>query len=237
MSVASDLPFDITDPVFDIARPGMRSRIKHRVILVRHGESDANVSLMSGQAIPAGQLNLSCTGHEQAQDIAKCFKKHSPVTKIESSPLLRAWDTAQPTIKLSPDATVEIFMDLREIWRNRSGQEPYECIHPIHQEPWIRYPDSIEDATQRIINNLDRWKSEGSIDNRKQTVVFTHSIMISGILNIISGTPLGNVTFHVSNGSLTCFDIDENDQFHVHFVNYTEHLHYTLRTGHHTSMG
>ena len=45
MTAQTAIPFNIQDPYWSETHPGMPCRIKHRLILVRHGESESNVEL------------------------------------------------------------------------------------------------------------------------------------------------------------------------------------------------
>jgi broad specificity phosphatase PhoE len=66
------IPFNIKDDYWSEIHPGMSSRIKHRLILVRHGESTSNAELtLTGQtteyAIDHALTNIC---KEQAQDVS-----------------------------------------------------------------------------------------------------------------------------------------------------------------------
>jgi broad specificity phosphatase PhoE len=92
------IPFNILDKFWDNAHPGMMKRIKHRIILVRHGESESNVELMSTGKTTEYAVDhiLTSIGKEQAQDIADFLetKGLEHITGIEISPLDRAIETA-----------------------------------------------------------------------------------------------------------------------------------------------
>jgi len=69
------------------------------------------------------------------------------------------------------------------------------------------------------------WKTQGTIDDRKQTLVFTHSQVISKLLS-------NDNNFHLANGSISIIDIDEDNCINVQVANYTKHL--RTPTGMHT---
>ena len=80
------------------------------------------------------------------------------------------------------------------------------------------------DVTFEILYFLEiTLKTIGSIDNRIQTLVFTHSQVISRLLS-------SDKSFHIANGGISILYIDENN--HVHVANYTKHL--QTPTGMHT---
>ncbi|MBR2354095.1 MAG: histidine phosphatase family protein [Clostridia bacterium] len=82
-----------------------------RLILVRHGQSEANA-----KSIGAGQMNYPLTelGHRQAALTAEYLLKHEKIDAIYSSDLCRAYDTALPLAdKLG--LSIQTDTDLREI--------------------------------------------------------------------------------------------------------------------------
>ena len=73
-----------------------------RVWLIRHGQSESNAGLASTDwhAIP-----LTALGRRQAEHVAGVFA--DPPQFIVTSPYVRAWQTAQPTIERYPGAAWE----------------------------------------------------------------------------------------------------------------------------------
>jgi broad specificity phosphatase PhoE len=273
------MPFNIQDPYWSETHPGMPCRIKHRLILVRHGESESNVELTTtGQtseftSIPLkvggrGDTPLTALGMEQAQDVADFLElkgikyDDSHVDRVQISPLWRAIQTALPTLKKAPYCDdvkypgrhVDINYELRE----KYSKEAYwiktpelNYAFPRHRrinlnkvrwraqessmdEPWIdhqwlREPEPHLKFHQRVTSVMEAWKMEGSVEERKQTIVFTHSQFISQLLAGDSDR-----SFHLANGSISIIDIDEENELHVQVANYTKHL--RTPTGMHTSI-
>lgn len=233
-------PFDVRHPHWDKPRPGMFARVRHRVILVRHGESQANAQLMRS-GLREGQegspLNpaLTLTGVTQAEDVARHLcKMEGVVTRIEVSPLARAHHTAVPSLVAFPDVPAVLEFDLRERWRHAACElaTPAGIGHDnpaITKDTWIRPTETEEGFRQRAAGVLARWRAIGTLEKREQTLVFAHSLLIHALL--CGRNP--DMFFHLSNGSITVVDFDEAGAMHVHMVNYTEHL--RRRSGHHTA--
>ena len=81
-----------------------------KLYLIRHGQNDWN---LEGKIQGRTDIPLNKTGLEQAAMLAKGME-HRPVTRIFSSPLKRALQTAQ-IIGESRKAPVEIVEDLQEV--------------------------------------------------------------------------------------------------------------------------
>ena len=272
----STIPFNIQDPYWSETHPGMPCRIKHRLILVRHGESESNVELTTtGQttehtSIPLevggrGDTPLTALGQEQAEDVADFLElkgikyDDGHVDRVQVSPLWRAIQTALPTLKKVSycdhirDHYVDINYDLREkyskeaYWiktpelnyafpRSRRINLNKVCCRggtrsgePLRGHQWLREPETPVEFCQRVASVMEEWKKEGTVEDRKQTIVFTHSQFISQLL---TASPFQSMSFHLANGSISIIDIDEENNLHVQVANYTKHL--RTPTGMHT---
>ena len=267
MSSSSKIPFNIQDPYWLNTHPGMPCRIKHRLILVRHGESESNVELTTtGQTSEFSvDPSLTALGEEQAQDVAGFLElkgiRHADrhVDRVQISPLWRAIQTALPTLKNSPYCDdrkylgqhVDINYELREKYYKEAywiKSPEYNYAFPWHRrinlhkvrwrdqesdmvEPleryWLRQPETAVEFSERVASVMEEWKKEGTVEDRKQTIVFTHSQFISQLLAGDS-----KMSFHLANGSISIIDIDEENNLHVQVANYTKHL--RTPTGMHT---
>ena len=263
----STIPFNIQDPYWSEVHPGMPCRIKHRLILVRHGESESNIELTSTGQTTEHSIDtpLTALGREQAEDVADFLElkgikyEDGHVDRVQISPLWRAIQTALPTLKKVsyPDhiknaaKRVVINYDLRE----KYSKEAYwiktpelNYAFPCHSrinlnkvrwraqertmgEPlenqWLREPETKANFCKRTEEVMEEWKKEGTVEDRKQTIVFTHSQFISQLLAGDS-----KMSFHLANGSISIIDIDEENNLHVQVANYTKHL--RTPTGMHT---
>ena len=114
-----------------------------KLYLIRHGQTDWN---LEGKIQGRTDIPLNQTGLEQAAMLAKGME-HRPVTRIFSSPLKRALQTAQ-IIGESRNAPVEIVEDLQEVdfgrwegltWEQARQQDPeiYKrwLLNPVEAAP------------------------------------------------------------------------------------------------------
>lgn len=75
-----------------------------RIYLIRHGESAAN----AGEATDLpNTIPLTALGHQQAQALAQQFPE--PPTLVVTSPFLRTYQTAAPTLARFPTARHEVW--------------------------------------------------------------------------------------------------------------------------------
>lgn len=198
---------DIRHPSWDAGRPGMQGRrVCHRVVLVRHGETDCNRKLVTeGRTLEVPPM-LTERGRAQAEEVAARLTALGVVpTSIEASSLQRALDTAAPT-------------------RARYPEVPFE-VPGLQLVEYSRKLEPRSEFLKRREAILERWRAAGSPGDRKQTIVFTHSQLISQLLSL-------DVQHHLANGSFTVLDFDEEGEVHVHVVNATAHL--AEPTGQHT---
>lgn len=222
---------NITSSEF-INRIGMGSkRIIHRIVFVRHGETIANLNMMNGSFDPTKKfLNtpLSAIGHNQAENIAD-YLIHIGFNpdRIIVSRLKRAMDTAKPFINKTK---FPVIYDETITEYNHS----HDDLINDNYGTWNYKKESHDEFVERISNAISSIKDYGSTDFPKQTLVYTHSQVISCLLtNCIFGIKTQtNTFFHLANGSITCMDIDEDKKIHIHAVNYTKHLEHP--TGHHS---
>jgi broad specificity phosphatase PhoE len=259
------MPFNIQDPYWSEVRFGNACRIKHRLILVRHGESESNIELTETGKTTEYMIDtpLTTLGQEQAEDVADFFESKGIkydsfyTDRVKISPLWRAIQTALPTLKKSPYCDdgmlcdIEINYELREkyskkaywvnipdVYRDKLDIKPrlrienfdkkHNCIFEDDHR-WLRQPETNTEFCKRVKGVMEVWKKEGTIEDRKQTIVFTHSQFISQLL---TATPFQSMFFHLANGSISIIDIDEENNLHVQVANYTKHL--RTPTGIHT---
>jgi len=232
------LPVDIHHPYWDTLRHGMSGRrVQHRVVLVRHGESKQNREFVASGTTESGTdgLELTAAGRAQARDVAR-YLHGCPFDAIEVSPIARAMETADPTV-VALDARAHIKYDLRERWfkpttmvkKSDVGRDwVSDDIELAAPEAWTRVEETAVEFRARVEALKDRWRRAGSVDDRRQTLVFAHSLLISQLLG---GDVETGPFFHLANGSITVVDFADDGGMHIHMVNRTAH---TCPTGHHT---
>jgi broad specificity phosphatase PhoE len=220
---------NISGPEFN-CRAGMGGKkIKHRIIFVRHGETLSNISIMNNETntLQAKKLNtpLSVNGYQQAENIATLFKNTNfKPNKIIMSCLDRVIYTANPTIKLFENDSVPIIVDNNIVEFNDKFDEE---VTNKRGHTFLYAKETKLEFIARINNFFNtELLNIGTINDPYQTIVFTHSQVISCILtnSLTNYENDVNVFFHISNASISCIDIDENNKIHIHVINYTKHL-------------
>ena len=266
MTAQATMPFNIQDPYWSVVHPGMPCRIKHRLILVRHGESESNIELTTTGKTSEHSIDtpLTALGQEQAQDVADFLElkgikyDDGHVDRVQISPLWRAIQTALPTLKNSPycddvDVKPGQHVDINYDLREKYSKEAYwikmpelRSLFSYHRQLnfhklsiratgddgehyWLRQPETPLEFCERVASVIEEWKKEGTVKDRKQTIVFTHSQFISQLLAGDS-----KMSFHLANGSISIIDIDEENNLHAQVANYTKHL--RTPTGMHTCL-
>lgn len=229
---------NINSPEYDKhGRAGMAYHTPvHRIVFVRHGETEANNKLMKNTNIDHLTLDtpLTLLGYAQGEEVANFLKSIDfKPDNIFCSNLIRAYNTALPTITKFPDCTIELSQQWTEY--NRKNEELIKGINQNNN--WLYEKETNEQFIKRVFDSFNMLKSIGSIDKPIQTIIFTHSQLIATILSKCltdTNEPLNNYIgqFQLSNGSITCIDIDETGTPHVQTVNFTKHL--SQPTGQHT---
>jgi broad specificity phosphatase PhoE len=250
----NSIPFDIKDEYYDKQMKIIGdNKVLHRVILVRHGESEHNKKYdgIDGEDIPTNvDLNTSLTieGKKQAEqvgDYLSSFNWSPDIIRI--SPMKRTRQTAFPFLNK--------FFNLR----NRKMLD-HDCFILFNKEnkpsQLILDDDCVEvnvwkdqelnkngkitkkESYNGFIERVKLWKNELEKDaslfpeKRIQTLVFTHSMVISEFLNLIVNENHHNsdddewskIHWYVNHCSITCVDYTENGGWHIHAMNYSNYL-------------
>ena len=199
------------------------------LILIRHGESEAN-----RQGIFAGQIDpdLQDKGLEQAQLTAKYVAENYNVEKIYSSDLQRAYKTA---ICLAEELDLEVTKDkdLREIdggqWEGIKFSD-LSVEYPAEYDIWLNHighsscvgGESVKQLADRIMSALTKIAKE---NDGKIVAIATHATPIRAAQSVIkSGTvdEMENIPW-VSNASVTVFEYN-NNVWKIIAVSKDEHL-------------
>lgn len=250
-----DISIDINSNDYIGGRKGMNmKRIYHRIIFVRHGETESNNKLMNNKSINHKKtLNTVLTkiGLQQADDVYQYLNynlKFEP-DEVIYSPLSRAYNTALPFFETNtrissigwteynPKSTEFITYDEQEDDDNKNDKQEDGDNNSDDNSQWRYNKETSNEFKNRILKEFKVLTEQGDIENKKQTLVFTHSQVISTILSYGLTDLNSNIIkfesnqdeylktfFHLSNCSITCIDIDEDKQCHVQTVNYTKHL-------------
>lgn len=125
-----------------------------RLILIRHGETEANVA---GRMQGRGDDPLTPRGQQQVQAIAQRLKGEGQVvTAVYTSPLLRARHTAD-TVAAEFDLTSQTRDGLQEMnLGTLEGVSAAELAAAVPQQPDERYPggESAREFVERIMGTL-----------------------------------------------------------------------------------
>lgn len=269
-------PFDVKDPYYDTPH-GVQAgaRVKHRVILVRHGESEHNKKYDKRGAVgmplkgtPNLDTCLTDAGLAQSREVGDFLSKkqwHPDIIRV--SPMLRTRETSSPYIHhLFHESELDKFS--REVAMSGSGGacvklrtkggddtvvvEDPQCMEVntwCDQELAIGDCITLKHTYKGFVGRVKQWKKTLENDahdagdgKRIQSLVFTHSMVISEFLNLlVSGNreddvddvydskEWSKVYWQVNHGSITCADYMDNGEWHIHTVNYMDHL--NTRTG------
>lgn len=211
--------------------------IKHRVILVRHGESTTNQLYMNN--IPHQKdinPHLTEIGKEQSQEVANFIYDTLDLNpnQIIVSPLNRTFETFYPFYEKYTETSRPLPKIIFDIdWSERNYHHNLDVKFNSYRQFGIHeyfYPkESSEEFNQRVVENYNSLCHQGTVENPIKTLIFTHSLVISKLMNIDR-----DHIFHNANCSITCIDIDEDNIFHLHSFGYTNHL--SKITGNHTPL-
>lgn len=202
-------PLDVKNEYYDTPhRVYGGAKVKHRVILVRHGESMHNKRHdgRDGEALgarPSLDTELTDDGLTQAEDVGRFlteFDWHPDVVRV--SPMLRARQTAEPFLRRwfckHALATVNnqtpqegVMIETTRGYKTRFVPDRM-CMEvntwedqELHLEGLTTKKETYREFVERVI----RWKKALEEDSvagegeRMQTIAFTHSMVIGEFLN------------------------------------------------------
>ena len=201
-----------------------------KVILVRHGESEANFSrIYTGQS----DIPLTERGHTQAKAAAKYIKERENISKVYASPLKRAFDTGKH-IAAASNVDIVPHKGLMEIfageWEGKRFDE-LEVMYPESYSVWrndigLCVPvngESVSQLYERCVAAL----KEITLENPDSTIVLaTHATPIRAISTFVSGYSYRQMKLipWFSNASITTLCYDAEKGFHSLTPDIREHL-------------
>ncbi len=191
-----------------------------RIIIVRHGQSEANVAHLFAAGLTDAPLTE--LGKSQAQAIADYLAVHERIDAVFASDLCRAMDTVRPTAARF-GLSVTPVRELREINAGLWENKPYELLrerYAADYEVWKKTPslacptggESVAELYLRVTAAVLRLAAE----NEGKTVligshwtpvlaVIAHALTKSVAGMTVENTPL-NAAIHIfefKNGVLT----------------------------------
>jgi probable phosphoglycerate mutase len=171
-----------------------------KLVLVRHGRPDED-DLATPHDPP-----LRDDGWRQARAVARLLASEG-VTRIVSSPLQRARQTAEP-LAHQLSLPIDVLDGWAEADKNTSRYRSTETLRAQGHSEWqrfledpVRYVGGDPESFQAgVLNALDEVLQGG--DRNHQVVVFTHGLPINTVLSHVLGLR-GIIHFHPGYGSLT----------------------------------
>lgn len=200
-----------------------------RIILIRHGQSIANL-----ERVYAGHtdIDLSELGKVQAQKTAEYVADKYKIDKIYASDLKRAYNTAKP---ISDSLKIEIIPDerLREIFAGEWEGLKFDYLMEEYKDEYGVWKndignarctggESVKELAERILAKITEIAKE---NDGKTVVIATHATPIRSMQCLWQGMSFDDMkdVAWVSNASVT-EAIYENGEFSIVLAGYDEHL-------------
>lgn len=188
-----------------------------KLIMVRHGETEANVS-----GIYSGWTNYSLTakGEKQVKKVVE-YLKHENIDVIYSSPLDRALKIAK-AIADETNKDIEIVDSLREINFGIFEGKTHEEIKRDHKdeyknwsEDYVNYRVSQGESLRDLHDRINEFVNELKKTNEDKTyLLVTHGGTIGVLITILLGLDMEKMwNFKIPPGSVA--EIEYNQGFGV----------------------
>lgn len=171
---------------------GLSGRSSQTVLFIRHGKSETHAGKV---AASSKRVPLTQEGKVQAKFIADRLERKPDL--IVSSPYLRAWQTAGPTIRRFPKAPCKVWLDVQEFAYlglldgiPSSKEDRRELVEEYWTEcnPSWNYnceeSESFTQFIQRTKTALDRLQKQKEF---RFIVIFTHEQFIRAAQGLLEG--------------------------------------------------
>lgn len=200
--------------------------LKTRLHLVRHGESTHNAE---GRIQGHSDTALSELGLRQGQAVAAALAE-LPIDAIYSSPLRRAWQTAEAIAAPhgKPVMADRRLMELHVgLFQDRLRSELLEEC-PVEFAQWLSGDeDYVIPGGESRLQLLDRATEairEIAARGQREVVVVSHGGLLSVLLRHLLDWPEPLPPFSFKNGSITRVGVDANGRFAMLALSETAHL-------------
>ena len=164
-----------------------------KIYLVRHGRAAASFT----DDLDPGLDDL---GRDQARVAAQNLKNQVPLV-LRSSPLARAFETAQPLAEmLNQDVSIE----------PRVAEIPSPGLSLTERGPWLR--GIMQDEWSNLSPELQQWRADivsCLLEAEQDTVFFSHYVAINAAVGAAAGDDRVLV-FRPDNGSICCLSNEGN---------------------------
>jgi probable phosphoglycerate mutase len=170
--------------------------------------------------------HLSAEGVQQAQRLPRALERF-PITRVVSSPQIRAIQTAQPVAD-GLGLKVEVDERLAEYDRDMAHYIPIEQIAAEFPEELARLasghlPSSVDESEFLARINAGVQAIVGAGDHEDTVAVFSHGGVINGLLHSILRTEK-ILSFNVDYAGVTRLLSSRDGNLYVAAVNGTEHV-------------
>ena len=196
-----------------------------KLLLIRHGESEADLlDVYEGRA----DFKLTQRGHKQAELMSDYIKQNYNVSKIYSSPLKRALQTATylsektGAMLVIDDNLLEFNNGLIAGMKKEIADKKYPAVLNLSVYESVYEQESIMEFRTRADSFLSKIIKEA--DKNKTVAVITHGGMINQLYHSFLCLPVeSNVFFMTGDTGVHYWSIDERNK-KVLIANYLEHL-------------
>lgn len=204
-----------------------------KIILVRHGESEGNISHLVQGAM--SKSNLTSVGREQTSKLAERLA----TTKIDLafvSPLDRARQTAEIILKNHSNTKIEFSDQLKEkdagVFAGRPGSDFIEAwqasgldygeFQPEDGESWYQSGERVVGFVKGLI---DQYKdSDNTILVVGHGSIFTYLLMWADKFDPKSNTKEDYDHYHPANTAVAIIESEKNSFYELVSFNDTSHL-------------
>ncbi|HPD97868.1 MAG TPA: histidine phosphatase family protein [Synergistales bacterium] len=182
-----------------------------RIFLIRHGETDWN---REGRFQGKMDIPLNSLGREQAGAAAKALES-AAIDRVVSSPLSRAFDTAQAAASRN-SFSIEMHSGFREIdhglWEGHTADQ-VENLWPGMLGTWHSHPEKVIMPEGESLENVQNraWTALEDVIAApgERVALFSHDAVIKVLLCQILGCPLSSFwQFRIANASITLLEAD-----------------------------
>ena len=196
-----------------------------RLLIIRHGQSEADlINVYEGRA----DFELTELGHKQAKQMSEFVKNHYNISKIYSSPLKRAVQTAN---HLSEKTGAKIFLDDRLMefdngliagLKKEMADIKYPAVLNLSVNESVYGQESLMDFRLRADCFLTEFVKE--TDKKETVAIITHGGMINQLQRSFLQLPVdSNISFRTDDTGLHDWYIDEKNK-KIIMANFLEHL-------------
>ena len=196
-----------------------------RLLIIRHGQSEADlINVYEGRA----DFELTELGHKQAKQMSEFVKNHYNISKIYSSPLKRAVQTAN---HLSEKTGAKIFLDDRLMefdngliagLKKEMADIKYPAVLNLSVNESVYGQESLMDFRLRADCFLTEFVKE--IDKKETVAIITHGGMINQLYRSFLQLPVdSNISFRTDDTGIHDWYIDEKNK-KIIMANFLEHL-------------